>query len=190
MSENSKNEKKRVFTTFQMALVAVMTAITCILGPLSIPIPISPVPITLTNLAICLTVCLLGWKLGTISTLLYLLIGLAGLPVFSAFSSGFGKLLGPTGGYLIGFIPFALIGGFFFEKSERRIIQAAGLILGTVVLYLFGTAWLSVQAHLTFKQALFAGVIPYIPGDLAKIILVLFIGPVIKKRLQTAGFLL
>ena len=66
--------KKKSFTTFQMALIAVMAAITCILGPLSIPIPISPVPISLTNLAIYLTVCLLGWKFGTISYLIYLLI--------------------------------------------------------------------------------------------------------------------
>ena len=95
--------KKKSFTTFQMALIAVMAAITCILGPLSIPIPISPVPISLTNLAIYLTVCLLGWKFGTISYLIYLLIGIAGLPVFSGFSSGFAKLLGPTGGYLIGY---------------------------------------------------------------------------------------
>ena len=83
--------KKKSFTTFQMTLIAVMAAITCILGPLSIPIPISPVPISLTNLAIYLTVCLLGWKFGTISYLIYLLIGIAGLPVFSGFSSGFCK---------------------------------------------------------------------------------------------------
>ena len=100
--------KKKSFTTFQMTLIAVMAAITCILGPLSIPIPISPVPISLTNLAIYLTVCLLGWKFGTISYLIYLLIGIAGLPVFSGFSSGFAKLLGPTGGYLIGFIRHGL----------------------------------------------------------------------------------
>ena len=126
--------KKISFTTFQMALIAVMAAITCILGPLSIPIPISPVPISLTNLAIYLTVCLLGWKFGTISYLIYLLIGIAGLPVFSGFSSGFAKLLGPPGGYLIGFIP--------------------------------------------------------IPGDLVKIILVVLAGPIVKKRLQSGGFLL
>ena len=115
--------KKKSFTTFQMALIAVMAAITCILGPLSIPIPISPVPISLTNLAIYLTVCLLGWKFGTISYLIYLLIGIAGLPVFSGFSSGFAKLLGPTGGYLIGFIPMAIICGFAFEKFSNRGMQ-------------------------------------------------------------------
>ena len=67
MTTSTVNTKKKSFTTFQMALIAVMAAITCILGPLSIPIPVSPVPISLTNLAIYLTVCLLGWKFGTIS---------------------------------------------------------------------------------------------------------------------------
>ena len=78
MTTSTVNTKKKSFTTFQMALIAVMAAITCILGPLSIPIPVSPVPISLTNLAIYLTVCLLGWKFGTISYLIYLLIGKIG----------------------------------------------------------------------------------------------------------------
>ena len=170
--------KKKSFTTFQMALIAVMAAITCILGPLSIPIPISPVPISLTNLAIYLTY------------LIYLLIGIAGLPVFSGFSSGFAKLLGPTGGYLIGFIPMAIICGFAFEKFSNRGMQIVGLAIGTIVAYIFGTAWLAIEAHLTFYQALLAGVIPYIPGDLVKIILVVLAGPIVKKRLQSGGFLL
>lgn len=186
----TENTSKKSFTTFQMALIAVMAAITCILGPLSIPIPVSPVPISLTNLAIYLTVCLLGWKFGTISYLIYLLIGIAGLPVFSSFSSGFAKLLGPTGGYLIGFIPMAVICGLAFEKFSNRGLQIAGLIIGTLVAYIFGTAWLAVEAHLTFYQALLAGVIPYIPGDLIKIILVVLVGPIVKKRLQSAGLLL
>ena len=218
MTTATVNTKKKSFTTFQMALIAVMAAITCILGPLSIPIPVSPVPISLTNLAIYLTVCLLGWKFGTISYLIYLLIGIAGLPVFSGFSSGFAKLLGPTGGYLmlglvglpvfsgfsgglaklagptggyiIGFIPMAIICGFAFEKFSNRGMQIAGLAIGTIVAYIFGTAWLAIEAHLTFYQALLAGVIPYIPGDLVKIILVVLVGPIVKKRLQSAGLLL
>ena len=190
MTTSTVNTKKKSFTTFQMALIAVIAAITCILGPLSIPIPVSPVPISLTNLAIYLTVCLLGWKFGTISYLIYLLIGIAGLPVFSSFSSGFAKLLGPTGGYLIGFIPMAIICGFAFEKFSNRGMQIAGLAIGTIVAYIFGTAWLAIEAHLTFYQALLAGVIPYIPGDLVKIILVVLVGPIVKKRLQSAGLLL
>lgn len=183
------NTKKHSLSTSQMTLTAIMAAVICILGPLSIPLPISPVPISFTNLAIYLTVCLLGWKLGTISYLIYLFIGLIGLPVFSSFSSGFGKLLGPTGGYLIGFIAMSLICGVTFEKFSKRSYWIIGLIIGTLVDYIFGTIWLSFEAHLTFIQSLWAGVIPYIPGDLIKILLAVFIAPSIKNRLLSSGLL-
>ena len=179
--------KKKSFTTFQMALIAVMAAITCILGPLSIPIPISPVPISLTNLAIYLTVCLLGWKFGTISYLIYLLIGIAGLPVFSGFSSGFAKLLGPTGGYLIGFIPMAIIAGIVIDKFTNRGIQILGMIVGTAICYAFGTAWFCFQSGYTVGAALAVCVIPFIPADLCKMVIAMIIGPMVRKRLGTVA---
>ena len=83
-------------TTYAITVTALMTAVTCILAPLSIPI--GPVPISLTNLAIYISLYLLGWKRGTISYLIYLLIGLVGIPVFSGFTGGPAKLAGPTGG--------------------------------------------------------------------------------------------
>ena len=88
--------------TYEITITALMTAVTCILAPMSIPI--GPVPISFTNLAIYLSLYLLVWKKGTISYLIYLLIGLVGLPVFSGFTGGPAKLAGPTGGYIIGFI--------------------------------------------------------------------------------------
>ena len=178
--------KKKSFTTFQMALIAVMAAITCILGPLSIPIPISPVPISLTNLAIYLTVCLLGWKFGTISYLIYLLIGIAGLPVFSGFSSGFAKLLGPTGGYLIGFIPMAIIAGIIIDKCNNRVIQILGMVLGTAICYAFGTAWFCFQSGNTVSAALSICVFPFIPADLVKMVIAMIFGPMIRKKIGIA----
>lgn len=176
--------------TKTLVLIGVMTAITCILGPLSITIPISPVPISFTNLAIYFTAILLGWKKGTISCLVYLLIGFIGIPVFSGFTGGPAKLLGPTGGYLIGFILMALISGFFVDKFKNKVaMYALGAIIGTIITYILGTGWLAYQANLTFKAALFAGVIPYIPGDLAKIIIATINGPIIKKRLEKNGYL-
>ena len=100
------NQKIR---TKQMVLIALMTAVTCVLGPLSIPLPFSPVPISLTNFAIFLAIFVLGMKNGTISFIIYLLLGAVGVPVFSSFRGGFQVLAGPTGGYLIGFIFLALI---------------------------------------------------------------------------------
>ena len=85
-------------TTVQMAAVALMTAVTCVLGPLAIPIVVSPVPLSLTNLVLFLSLYILKTKKALISYLIYLLLGIAGLPVFSGFSGGLGKLAGPTGG--------------------------------------------------------------------------------------------
>lgn len=175
--------------TYTLTLIATMTAVTCILGPLSISIPFSPVPISFTNLAIYFAVYVLGAKKATISYLLYLLIGFAGVPVFSSFTAGPAKLLGPTGGYLIGFIFMAAISGLFIEKFPNKVHMAVtGMIIGTVVAYAFGTIWLAYQMSLSFKAALFVGVIPYIPGDTAKIIIANTVGPVLHKQLARAGY--
>ena len=174
--------------TRTMALIAIMAAITCVLGPLSIPI--GPVPISFTNLAIYITVIILGTKNGTISYLIYLLIGLVGLPVFSNFTGGPGKLFGPTGGYLIGFIAMAVITGIFVEKSKGHyVFSIIGMVLGTLVTYLLGTLWLGYQLNLSFPQALSAGVIPFIPGDLIKILIATFVGNAIKKALTIGGLI-
>ena len=186
--DNTNTQTFRKTSTYAMVVTALMAAVTCILAPLSVPI--GPVPISLTNFAIYLSLYLLDWKKGTLSYLIYLLLGLVGLPVFSGFTGGLAKLAGPTGGYIIGFIPMAIICGFAFEKFSNRGMQIVGLAIGTIVAYIFGTAWLAIEAHLTFYQALLAGVIPYIPGDLVKIILVVLAGPIVKKRLQSGGFLL
>ena len=180
-----KNQK--IITT---TVIALFTAITCILGPLSIIIPVSPVPISFTNLAIYFTVIILGWKKGTMSYLVYLLIGFVGIPVFSGFTAGPAKLLGPTGGYLIGFIFLALIAGYFVDRFPGKIpMYVIGMVLGTLVTYALGTGLLAFQANMTFQAALFAGVIPYILGDAIKIAIAVMIGPVIKKQIKRAGYL-
>lgn len=179
--------KMKNINTNELTLIGLMTAITCILGPFSIPIPFSVVPISFTNLAIYLTVFILGLKKGTISYLLYLFIGLVGVPVFSGFSAGPAKLFGPTGGYLIGFIFLALICGFFLYKFKGNIyLYGIGMTLGLIVTYTIGTAWLALQMNLTFMQALLIGVLPYIPGDILKIITIIIVGPIFKKNLKKA----
>jgi len=176
--------------TLNLTIVALMTAITCILGPLSIAIPISPVPISFTNLAIYFTVMILGWKKGTVSYFIYLLIGLTGIPVFSSFTSGPARLLGPTGGYLIGFIFLAIISGLFIEKFNGKILMyVIGMVIGTLVTYAFGTIWLAYQAHMSFTAALMAGVIPYLPGDAVKILIAVLVGNEVRKRLIQIGLI-
>ena len=169
------NQKIR---TKQMVLIALMTAVTCVLGPLSIPLPFSPVPISLTNFAIFLAIFVLGMKSGTISFIIYLLLGAIGVPVFSSFRGGLQVLAGPTGGYLIGFIFLALIMGFTLEHFDRKLVPTIiGMIIGMAVCYAFGTVWLAKLLSLSFKEGLMMGVIPYLPGDAAKIIIAAIVGP-------------
>lgn len=169
------NQKIR---TKQMVLIALMTAVTCVLGPLSIPLPFSPVPISLTNFAIFLAIFVLGMKNGTISFIIYLLLGAVGVPVFSSFRGGLQVLAGPTGGYLIGFIFLALIMGFALDHFDRKLVPTIiGMIIGMAVCYAFGTVWLAKLLSLSFKEGLMMGVIPYLPGDAAKIIIATIVGP-------------
>lgn len=169
------NQKIR---TKQMVLIALMTAVTCVLGPLSIPLPFSPVPISLTNFAIFLAIFVLGMKSGTISFIIYLLLGAIGVPVFSSFRGGLQVLAGPTGGYLIGFIFLALIMGFALDHFDRKLVPTIiGMIIGMAVCYAFGTVWLAKLLSLSFKEGLMMGVIPYLAGDAAKIIIAAIVGP-------------
>ncbi|MBU3186742.1 biotin transporter BioY [Clostridium estertheticum] len=179
-------ENAKKINIHHLTLIGVMAAVICILGPLSLPIGI--VPISLTNLAIYFSVYVLGQKRGTLSYIVYLFIGLVGLPVFSGFSGGFTKLFGPTGGYLIGFIFMAFISGIFIDKFSNKIYMCfLGMILGTIVTYIFGTAWLAYQLNMTFNASLAVGVLPFIPGDIVKMVIGSLIGPQIKKRLISAG---
>lgn len=172
-------------TTKELTLIGLMTAVTCILGPLSFPIPFSPVPISFTILALLLSLYILGTRHAFISYVVYFLLGLAGLPVFSGFSGGMGKVAGPTGGYLIGFFLLIPIAGFFIDKwPGKKHLTVAGMVLGVVVCNTFGTVWLSHLLGISFTAGLASGVIPYIPGDLAKIIIAAVIGPVLHKAVR------
>lgn len=177
--------------TKAMTIISLMTAMLCILGPITLALPISPVPISFVTLAIYFSVYVLGMKRGTVSCMMYLLIGFVGLPVFSAFTGGVGKLFGPTGGYMIGYIFMAMSSGFFIDRwTTKRALHIVGMVLGTVVCYLFGTLWLSVQAGMSFYGALGVGVLPFIVGDLIKIMIASIIGPAVRRRLKRAGLLL
>jgi biotin transport system substrate-specific component len=170
-----------------MTFIGVMAALTCIIGPIAIPLPVTAVPISFTNLVIYFSVYLLGMKFGTLSYVVYLLLGLVGLPVFSNYTGGLTKLAGPTGGYLIGFIFLALVCGFFADKFKgNRWFYTIGMIVGLVIAYVFGTLWLAFQGNLTFAQALFAGVIPFLPGDAAKIVVCVAVAPAAKRLLDRA----
>lgn len=180
----AEKRKSRIYT---MTTTAVMTAVICVLAPLSVPI--GPVPISLTNLAIYLALYLLGWKLGTLSYIVYLLLGLCGAPVFAGFTGGAARLLGPTGGYIVGFIPMAVLGGLVIDHCANRVLHFAGLAAGTLICYVFGTAWFCFVAQMAVIPALSLAVFPFIPFDIGKIVLTILAGPVLRERLVSAGLL-
>ena len=155
-----------------IAVIGVLTAVTCILAPLSIPI--GDVPISLTNLVIYFGLYILGTRRETVSYIVYLLIGLVGVPVFSGFTAGPAKMFGPTGGYLIGFIPMAVIAGIFIEKSGRKLV---------------GTVWFVLVMKTSVQAALTMCVYPFIVFDIIKMVLAAWIGPQIHGRLVQAGLL-
>ena len=184
-----QTQKEKLFSTQNMVLIAIFTALIVVCS--WIRVPVQPVPFTLQTFAVFVTAGLLGSKRGTISVIVYILLGIIGVPVFAGqVKSGPSVIAGPTGGYRVGFIFLALISGFFAEKfSDNVIMTAIGMVLGTAVTYAFGTIWLCAQMHLTFVQGLYAGVIPYLPGDAAKIVVAIIVGSAVKKAVVKARVL-
>ncbi len=145
---------------------ALFIAIIAIFSWISIPFP--PVPVTLQTLAVLLTGAIMR-RYAIIPVALYLILGAAGLPVFHNGTAGLGILLGPTGGYLIGFIPAAFILGLCYER-ESRMMKAAGFIGAEFFIYFCGVFWLIGTTGMDMVPALFAGFVPFIPGDIIKAI--------------------
>ncbi len=159
--------------TRHLVLTALFAALTVVFSAISIPIPISPVPFSLSVVAIFLAGALLPKNQAALAQVVYLLLGIAGLPVFSEMRGGPGIIAGPTGGYLIAYPFMAWLIAFIIEKTKRRtffsyfLSMAAGLAL----LYAIGTIWLSLVAELPFAAALSAGVIPFVAFDIIKAVL-------------------
>ncbi|WP_340819624.1 biotin transporter BioY [Methanolobus sp. WCC4] len=164
---NSQNDniRKMVYASMFAAMIAVGAYI-------KIPVPISPVPITLQTFFILLAGAMLGARWGTISVIVYLLLGIAGLPVFSGGSSGLGMFFGPTGGYLIGFAVGALVIGYLCDRYGREKIHMNALFMfaGLAVIYLLGILQLMNVASLGLSEALALGLIPFIPGSILKLL--------------------
>jgi biotin transport system substrate-specific component len=131
-----------------------------------ISLPFVPVPLTLQTLFVLLAGTVMK-RFAVIPATAYVLLGAIGLPVFHNGITGIGILLGPTGGYLIGFILAALITGLAYEHTSASV-RIGGLAAATVVIYVFGIGWLMASTGIGFVPAVIAGVVPFFPGDLIK----------------------
>jgi biotin transport system substrate-specific component len=172
-----------------MIITALFAAIIGVLAQITIPLPL--VPITGQTLAIGLAATILGARYGTISVLLYLFIGAVGVPVFAEFSGGVSKLVGPTGGYLVGFVPAAFAIGWLLEKTSFNFLNAMiGNVIGMLITLVFGTVWLKLAMDLSWTAAFASGFAPFVIVGVIKAALASWIGIIVRKRLETAKLLL
>ena len=165
---------KQPFSTKQLATIAMGAALITVCSWVSIPMTI---PFTMQTFAVCLVTALFGLRRGMWTVLCYILLGAAGVPVFSGFKGGIGALLGTTGGYIVGFLFTALIVGLAVETLGRRLpVLIGSMVVGVLVCYAFGTAWfMFVYARNTgpigLGTALGWCVLPYLLPDAVKIAL-------------------
>ena len=168
----------------KMVYCAVFASIIAVLAQAQIPLP-GLVPISLATFGIMMAGLLLGWKYGALAVAVYILLGAAGAPVFAGLKGGVSVLLGPTGGYIIGYLFCALLAGLEIpamqEKFSGRCIL---LILGTLACYLLGTAWFIHATGRTAGESLGLCVLPFLPGDGVKILLCSFLAPRLRKAIK------
>lgn len=166
-------EKKNKFKTIDLVYIGLSAALIAICSWISIPLT---VPITLQTMGVCIIASLFGAKRGTIATIIYILLGAIGIPVFSGFKGGLGVLLGSTGGYIIGFIFTSIIVGIVSDKTKGKLwALIVSMVVGILVCYAFGTAWFAVVYNRS-NDAVSIGtilgwcVIPFLIPDAIKIV--------------------
>ena len=170
------------------ALMAAMIAAGAYLA-----IPVGPVPIVLQNLFVLLTGLLLAPRWAGSAIGVYLLAGALGLPVFAGATGGIGRFFGPTGGYLLGYVPAVLVVSWAGRRFGRRwALEVCVLILATLIIYLCGVCWLKAVTAMPWSKAVAVGMLPFLPGDAVKIAAALPIArrlrPVVEGRRAVAAY--
>lgn len=150
---------------------SLFTALIIVGGQLSVPIPISPVPIALGDFFVMLAGLVLGTSWGLSSVGLFVFLGALGLPVFAQGKAGLAALMGPTGGYILGYLVCVFCIGLIVDKAKPSVVRdVLALIVGNISLYACGIPWLMVVTHLTWEKALAAGLTPFLIGAAIKIV--------------------
>ncbi len=180
---NRQGNKLRI-----MLKISIFAAITAILAQMEIPLPL--IPISGQTLAVGIAATVLGSRQGSLAMVLYMAIGAVGLPVFAGFSGGPQVLVGPSGGYIFGFIAAAYVTGLILEKTSFTISMAViANIMGMFVTLVFGTIHLKLVLDLGWSASLAAGVYPFLAVGFIKAFLASWIGIVVRRRLIQAKVL-
>ena len=165
--------------------VALFTALIIIGGYISIPLPIGPVPIVLADFFTMVTGVFLGYRWGLTSVALYLCLGILGLPVFAGGKAGLAVLFGPTGGFLFGYLFLVAVVGFIVHKGKPSLFKTAmALVAGNLLLYGVGVTWLKTVLKIGWPAAVAAGLIPFIPGIIIKIVVASALARTLLPRFQ------
>lgn len=169
-TEINKNHRgASVNKTAEMTKMALMVAMNCVSAYIIIPLPFSLSPLALQTLIVNLTGYVLNAKQAFMTMLVYLLVGLAGVPVFTGGSAGLGKLFGPTGGYIIGFLFTAVFLAYFKgEKYSFKRYALLGCVIGIPLIYVFGVVQLKLITGMGWDKAIMTGALPFIPLDIVK----------------------
>ena len=169
-TEINKNHRgASVNKTAEMTKMALMVAMNCVSAYIIIPLPFSLSPLALQTLIVNLTGYVLNAKQAFMTMLVYLLVGLAGVPVFTGGSAGPGKLFGPTGGYIIGFLFTAVFLAYFRgEKYSFKRYALLGFVIGIPLIYVFGVVQLKLITGMGWDKAIMTGALPFIPLDIVK----------------------
>jgi biotin transport system substrate-specific component len=170
--------------------VVFVTLLTIVAAQVSIPLPFTPVPFTLQPMIVLLGAAALGSRLGASAQILYLTLGIAGMPVFAASSvlpQGIARLLGPTGGYLMSYPIAAFAAGFLAEHGfdRRYITSVAAMAAGLAIIFYFGVLWLAFGVpHAGLSAAVASGLVPFLPADIVKVFLAATVLPAAWKLLR------
>ena len=180
--------------TYMITITAMFAAVLAAASWITIPLPFTPIPINLATLAVSLTGALLGYRYGTLSVLIYILLGAVGVPVFAGFTGGLGHIAGPTGGYIVGYLTSAFICGLVTEMTCKDRYRwwgvLSGAFLGTFSCYVLGTIWFMILTKNGLAASLSMCVIPFLPGDAFKLAATVFLVSALRPvldRMNTEG---
>ncbi|WP_238726920.1 biotin transporter BioY [Diplocloster modestus] len=179
---------KQKISTRSIVAVGVFAAVIAVLSQISVPMP-SQVPITLQTFAIALAGYVLGWKRGLGAVVVYVLLGAVGVPVFANFTAGFQVLVGPTGGFIFGFLGMAVLCGLGGRQKDKPLAILFSL-LGLSVCHLAGALQFSMITSTSIGQALLIASVPYLIKDVISLVLAYVVGAILRKRLASAGILI
>lgn len=169
-----------------MAKISLCTALMCVAAFIAIPLPFTTVVLTLQTMILNLTALLLTPKQSFSAMLVYVMLGAIGLPVFSGGTGGFGRLLGPTGGFILGFLLVAPLISLFKGRKPEFIRYCVVTLIGAVIFYICGVLMFCILNRASIEAALGTLVFPFIPGDAFKCILASGLAVAIQSRLDVS----